>query len=328
MKAIVLSGSSEVPQLELRKVDRPEPKPGELLIRVGAAGINRAELTAPRRSGHAGHPQGIPGGELAGTVEAVGDGAISRFKPGDRIMALGNGSYAQYTCVDERLAVAVPAGMELTTAAALPAWFMTAHNAVVTEGRLQSGETILIQGATSGVGMAAALIARQFGAGRIIGIARSAEKLEQLEGRVIDRGFVSTGPWVEQVGELTNGKGANLVIDMVGAGALGGNLSAAAVAGRIVAVGRLGGPEDTIDINMLAMKRIRLIGVSFRLRTLDERVAVAEAFARDVLPAVVAGKIVPPVDRIFPMREVTQAQNYVRSNAHSGKAVLKIEGGD
>ena len=322
MRAIVLKDGDPIPRLEERELDMPTAGPGNLLVRVSAAGLNRAGLTSPRRSGHAAHPLGIPGGELSGVVTEVGPG-VDGFAIGDRVMALANGSYAQYAVFDHRLAVHVPARVDMLTAAALPVWYMTAHDAIVTEGALTSGETLLVQGATSGVGMAAAQIARHLGCARVIGIGRSAEKLSRLD--FYSDTLVATPDWAEQARALTGGKGADLILDLVGGGALGGNLEAAALGGRIVAAGRLGGQGDTLDINKLAMKRLRLIGVSFRTRTVEQKADIARAFARDVLPAIADGTIVPRIDRAFPMHEAHLAQDYLRNESPLGKVVLGID---
>ena len=141
---------------------------------------------------------------------------------------------------------------------------------------------------------------------------------------MIDRGIAPDADWAARVQDLTGGRGADLVIDMVGAGALAGNLACAATGGRIVAVGRLGGPADVLDMNMLALKRLSLLGVSFRLRTVEERAVIARGFVRDVLPAIAAGKLSPMVDRRFALADAEAAQNHVRSNAHAGKALLEI----
>lgn len=322
MRAIILNDDVPVPQLEEREIERPAAGPGCLVVRVAAAGLNRAQLASPQRTGHAVHPLGIPGGELSGVVAEVGPG-VSGFTVGDRVMALASGSYAQYAAFDHRLAIHVPEALDLLTAAALPSWYMTAHNAVVTEGRLQAGEIMLVQGATSGVGNAAAQIARYLNAGRIIGVARSPEKLAQLD--VYDDKLVANADWPEHLLELTGGAGADLIIDMVGRGALSSNLQAASLGGRIVAVGRLGGPSDELDLNSLARKRLRMTGVSFRTRTIEQNVAIAHAFERDILPAIVDGHIAPRIDRSFPLHEVREAQDYLRTQTTLGKVLLKIE---
>lgn len=322
MRAIIRDDKAGVPQLEERYVARPVAEPGDLLVRIHAAGLNRAQLARPGGSGHAVHPLGIPGGELSGIVVDIGAG-VSGFAEGDRVMALASGSYAQYAAFDHRLAIHVPPSIDLLTAAGLPSWYMTAHNAVVVEGKLRTGETLLVQGATSGVGVAAAEIARCIGCARVIGVARSAEKLAQLD--AFDDTLIAAADWHQQALSLTDGMGVDAIIDLVGGGALAANLQAAALGGRIVAVGRLGGSSDELDLNTLARKRIRLIGVSFRARTMDQRAAIARGFEKDVLPAIVEGRIVPKIDRVFPMREVCQAQDYLRTQPKLGKVLLEIE---
>jgi len=322
MRAIIRDDRASAPTLEEVQVECPSAEPGHLLVRVHAAGLNRAQLARPGGTGHAIHPLGIPGGELSGVVVEIGAG-VEGFAVGDRVMALASGSYAQYAAFDHRLAVHVPPSIDLATAAGLPSWYMTAHNAVIAEGGLRAGETLLVQGATSGVGIAAAQIARCFGCANVIGIARSSDKLAKVA--EFDHKLSATPGWQQRVKALTNDAGADLIVDLVGGGALSGNLEAAALTGRIVAVGRLGGSSDELDLNMLSRKRVRLIGVSFRTRTIGQRAAIARGFERDVLPAIVDGRIVPKADRSFMMREVREAQDYLRMQPNLGKVLLEIE---
>ncbi len=322
MQAIVIDDSAGSPTLLLSEVPRPSPGPSELLVRIAAAGVNRADLRLSADH-FGGNRHGIAGGELAGEVVEVG-GATTGFAVGDHVMALAPASYAQFAVVDFRLAMAVPVGIHLVSAAALPAWYLTAHNALATVGALRAGETVLIQGVTSGVGIAALQLAQFLGAGKVIGVARSREKLARLAEAGLDRAVESGADEVEQVLAATGGRGAGLVIDLVGGGALSHNLASAAIGGRIIAVGRLGGSTDTLDINLLALRRLTLKGVTFRSRTLEERSAVARAFATEILPAVAEGRLRPIIDRTFPLDRATDAHQHVRENAHFGKTILEV----
>lgn len=320
MRAITIVGAGEEARLVEDKAPCPTPGDHELLIRVAYAGLNRAELALTNND----HLKGsrIPGGEMAGEVIAMGPDCRG-FAIGDRVMGLGRGSHAEQACIDHRVAIKVPAGLDLRLAAALPACYMTAHNALRAEGALQPGEVVLVQGASSGVGIAAVQLARYFGARCVIGVGRDAEKLKRLRSEGLDEGIVAEGNWAERV-VAASGGGADLIVDMVGGGALAGNLASAALQGRIVAVGRLGGQSDMLDLNLLAFKRLRLIGVSFRSRSIEEKATVAQAFAREVLPAVLDGAVRPVIDRIFPLTQVATAHELLRRNAHFGKTLLEI----
>lgn len=323
MKALVIDDTDPAAaRLVLREVAMPAVGPGDLLVRVAMAGINRADL-ALSTTHYGANPTAIAGSELAGEVVATGS-ECRGFEIGERVMALSSACFAEFVSVDHRLAVRVPDGMDWRGAAALPAWYMTAHNALISEGSLRAGEAVLIQGATSGVGIAAAQLARLFGAGTVVGVARSADKLRRLGEYGLDHVLTADCAWPQAAREATSGRGADLIIDMVGCCELAGNLNAAAIRGRIVAVGRLGGSRDTLDIAMLAYKRIRLIGVTFRSRSVDEKAEIARAFAASVLPAVVERRITPLIDSVFPFEEAQAAHAHVRRNAHLGKVLLEV----
>ncbi len=323
MKALVIDDADPgTARLVLRELEVPIAGPSDLLVRVAMVGINRADL-ALSKTHYAENPAGVAGSELSGEVVAVG-AECRGFEAGDRVMALSPACFAQFASVDHRLAVRIPAGMDWRSATALPAWYMTAHNALVGEGGLQAGEAVLIQGATSGVGIAAAQLARLFGARTVIGVARSAARLRRLDQYGFNHVFTADSAWPQSVRDASAGRGVDLIIDMVGRGALAGNVDAAAICGRIVAVGRLGGPSDTLDIALLAYKRIRLIGVTFRTRSIDEKAEIARAFAADVLSAIAEHRITPPIDSVFPFAEAQAALAHVRSNAQLGKVLLEV----
>lgn len=321
MKGLIVdSADPKHPRLILAEVPTPRAGDNELIVRVKMAGLNRADLalTADHYS-----PQTVVGSELAGEVVEVGHGCVG-FGVGDRVMALSRGSHAEFACVDHRLAIHIPEGISWQVAAALPAWYMTAHDALVTQGEMRAGEAVMVQGVTSGVGQAAAQLARLSGARTVIGVARSINKLGQLTDMEVDLRLPTDADWAAKALEATDGQGADLVIDMVGGSTLAGNLRSLAIRGRIVAVGRLGGSSDTLDIGMLAFKRARLIGVTFRSRSLDEKTAIARSFAAEVLPHVIEGRLRPRLDRIFPLAEAVAAQELMRHNEHFGKVLLAI----
>jgi NADPH2:quinone reductase len=314
--------------LHVREVDAPVPKPHELLVRVAAAGLNRADLgvAAGARHGSFGGPGTIPGLEWAGDVVETGD-AVAGFAAGDRVMCSGLEAYAEYAVVDWRRAMAVPAGLDLVTAATLPVALQTMHDAIVTNGRLRPGETILVQGASSGVGLMALQIAREMGASVIIGTSTNAHRRARLAEFgatcVIDP---TDADWPEAVRDATSGRGVDLIIDQVAGSAMNGNLAAAAVKGRIVNVGRLGGMTAEFDFDLHALKRISYIGVTFRTRTIEEIAEINERMLADLLQPVAAGEISLPVDGRFPLDQVADALARMRENRHFGKIVLTMAG--
>lgn len=321
MKALIVEHvASAGPQLVCTEMPTPTPKPSELLVRVEMAGLNRADLALA--TDHYSVKQ-VAGSELVGEVVAVSENCDG-FAIGDRIMALSKGAFAEYACVDSRLALQIPLAVDWPIAAALPAWYMTAHDALVTQGELRAGESVMIQGVTTGVGQAAAQLARLRKAGRVIGVARSASKLGLLTDVEVDHRILMNGDCSSSVKQATDGKGVDLVIDMVGGGALACNIDSLSLRGRLIAVGRLGGASDTLDIGMLALKRLRIVGVTFRTRSVEEKSAVALSFAEEVLPYVVTGEIKPRIDRIFPLMDASSAQQMMRRNEHFGKVLLKI----
>ena len=322
MKRLIADLSNlAVPRLAVAEAPDPVPGECELLVRVMTSGLNRADLALTPE-----HylPGTTVGSELAGEVVEVGP-AVTGFAVGDRVMALSPGSHAELACVNHRLAVPIPDALDWRTAAALPAWFMTAHDALMTQGAFQPGETVLVQGVTSGVGQAAARLARLSGARTVIGVARSKDKLSRLTHDEVDLTLATEDDWPTAARYATAGLGVDLVIDMVGGGALGGNLESLAVRGRIVAVGRLGGATDTLDIGMLALKRARLIGTTFRSRSLEEKATITRAFRAAILPLVEQGRLQPRIDRIFPLSQAHEAQELMRLNQQFGKVLLAIQ---
>jgi NADPH2:quinone reductase len=240
-------------------------------------------------------------------------------------MAMCSGGYADYVTVDYRLALPVPPPLSWEEAATIPVAYMTEHDALMTNAQLQAGESVLVNAASSGVGVAALQLARLFGAGPIIGISGSAEKLDALATFGMERGInYQRENIADAVLAMTDGKGVDIVIDHVGAPFLQDHMRCMALQGRLIGVGRLGGRSAEIDLDLLALKRLRLIGVTFRTRTLEERIAIAQRCARDILPALADGRLRPLIDRTFPLDEALEAQGYMASNAHLGKIVLTL----
>lgn len=327
MKAICIEPVNGQPELFLREVPRPELGPHDLLVRVHCAGVNFADLArAARHFSSEGGPAGpaIAGLEMAGEVVAVG-AQVHGFAPGARVMGLTQATYAEYCCIDYRVAMAVPDNLAWADAAAIPASFMTAHDALVTNGEMQSGEVVLIQAASSSVGIAAVQIARLLGAGQVIGTSTSNAKLERLAPLGLQHGINSKEcDFAEAVLTATGGHGADVIIENIGGESLPGDVKCAAVKCRIVNVGRLGRATGEIDLEEHSRKRIRLIGVTYRTRTVDEHGEVARRAIGTLGPALSSGAIRPVVDSTFALEQASQAQDYLKSGRHFGKVLLAI----
>jgi NADPH2:quinone reductase len=321
MKAAVLTASG----VEVRDAPKPEPAPAQVLVRVRAAGLNRADLimASGRMHGSAGGPGAVLGLEFAGEVEAVGSD-VKSVKPGDRVMCSGNGGYAEYAVADWGRVTNIPANnMSYEQAATLPVALQTMHNAVVTAGRLKAGETILIQGASSGVGLMGMQIAKLKGARLVMGSSTNAKRRERLAEFGADLAIDTTQKdWGDAVLKATDGKGVDLIVDQVSASVANENLRAAAVLGRIVNVGRLGGFKGEFDFDLHAMKRIDYIGVTFRTRSVEEVREINRVMRADLWPHVESGKLKLPIDRTFPLDQAPAALAHMRANAHFGKIVL------
>jgi putative PIG3 family NAD(P)H quinone oxidoreductase len=329
MQAMVIVPGGDNGTLEFRQVPDPVPRASELLVRVKATALNRADLAqrrglypAPIKAADSG--LAIAGLEAAGEVVGMGR-EVTGFAVGDRVLAMCAGAYAELTTVEHRLAVQVPSRLSWEEAAAIPVAYMTEHDALITNGRLQAGESVLINAASSGVGVAAIQIAKFWGARPVMGTSGVPDKLATLAGVGLDVGInYQTENFAEAVLAATNGNGVDVVIDHVGAPYLADNLRCMALRGRLVSVGRLGGGKASLDLDLIALRRLSLIGVTFRTRTLDERIAIAQRFAADLLPALADGRIRPLIHRVFPLGEALEAQGYMASNAQVGKIVLTV----
>ncbi|MGH7543160.1 MAG: NAD(P)H-quinone oxidoreductase [Gemmatimonadota bacterium] len=319
---IVEPGGPEV--LRMGEVPRPEPGPAEVLVRVRAAGVNRAEIL--QRRGHypalPGWPADVPGLEFAGRVEAVGERVTERGV-GDRVMGLvGGGGYAEYVVVHEREAIPVPESLSWEEAAAVPEVFVTAHDALFTRGRLRMGEAVLIHAVGSGVGTAAVQLARAVGA-RTLGTSRTASKLERAAELGLDLAIrAGAEDFADAVLDATGGRGVDLILDLVGAGYLPRNLASLASLGRIVIVGLTAGSFAEIDLGIVLRKRITMVGTSLRSRPLEEKIAAVQAFARKALPLLADGRIRPVLDETFPMADAADAHRRMEANRNFGKIVL------
>jgi NADPH2:quinone reductase len=324
MRAVMLVPGPAGATAEVRDIPQPAPRPGEVLVKVHAAGVNRGEI-AVRRGLRSGSPQ-QSGIEFAGEVTALGDGA-SGVGVGDRVMGHWRGGQAEHVAVDPRLLVPVPQRLSWIEAAAWLNVFVTAHDAMVTNAQLKPGESVLVNAASSGIGVAALQIARLLGARPVIGSSRSAAKRSQLARHGLEHGIdPADAGWPEAVKAATGGGGVDVVIDSVGGEALPGNIDCLALKGRLVSVGRLGALRGEIDLDRVALNRLHLIGVTFRTRSLAERIACVQACARDLLPALADGRIGPVIDRTFPLAGIAAAHDYMERDNHIGKIVLTVGG--
>jgi len=319
MKAAVATENG----LDVQDIAQPQPKPFQLLVKVKAAGLNRADLAAAK--GHGGH--GAVGATIgldwAGEVVEVGAETKGGFKPGDRVMCAGAGGYAEYAVCDRGRVVPIPADMTFEHAATLPVALGTMHDALVTNGRLKAGESVLIQGASSGVGLMALQIAKILGAKLVIGTSTNADRLTRLKDFGADIAIDTKDPnWPERVLSATNGQGVNVIIDQVSGSLINGSMKASAIRGRIVNVGRLGGGKAEFDFDLHANRRIAYIGVTHRTRSVDELREETRAMWADLADAVTAKKLSLPVDKVFPLVEAKAAQDYMRANKHFGKIIL------
>jgi len=323
MKAAVIGGSG----VEVRDVPKPKPGASQVLVRVRAAGLNRADLimASGHMHGSAGGPGTVLGLEFAGEVEAVGSD-VKGVTPGQRVMCSGNGGYAEYAVTDWGRVAAIPANnMSYEQAATLPVALQTMHNAVVTAGRLAPGESVLIQGASSGVGLMGLQIAKLKGARLVMGSSTNAKRRERLAEFGADLAIDTTEKgWADQVLKATDGKGVDLIVDQVSASVANENLRAAAVRGRIVNVGRLGGFKGEFDFDLHAMKRIDYIGVTFRTRSLEEVREINRAMRADLWSDIESGTLKLPIDCTFPLDQAAAALAHMRANAHFGKIVLTV----
>lgn len=323
MRAAVVTADG----VQLREVPRPAPGPEEVLVRVRAATLNRADLGVA-----AGHAHGAMGGagtilglDFAGEVAAVGS-AVMGMKPGDRVTCSGAGGYAEYAVADMGRVMPVPdRNMSWEQAAALPVALGTMHDALVMNGRLAKGESVMILGASSGVGLMALQIAKFLGAATVVGTSTDAGRRARLAEFGADLAVdTKDAGWVDQVLAATGGQGVNLVIDQISGGTINAAMKATAILGRIVNVGRLGGARAEFDFDLHATRRIAYIGVTHRTRSREEIRAEYAAMRRDLWAAVQEGRFGIPIDKVFPLDQAVEALAHMKANQHFGKIALSI----
>ncbi|HSN28279.1 MAG TPA: NAD(P)H-quinone oxidoreductase [Kofleriaceae bacterium] len=320
MRAIVITKPGGPEVLSLVERPLPEPSRGEVRVRVRATAVNRADLL--QRMGHypapADSPPDIPGLEIAGEVEALGPG-VERLKVGDRVFGLvGGGGYAEAITSHERALAKIPATLSFEDAAAVPEAFITAHDAIVTQCGLRSGETLLISAAGSGVGTAAIQLGRAMGA-QIVGTARTADKLERAKPLGLDVGVVpADGRFADRVPP------PHVILELVGGAYLDEDLRCLQPLGRIALVGLLAGRKIDFDLDRVLTKRARIFGTVLRARPLEEKIAAVRAFETQVVPLLERGIVKPIVDRVLPLAEAARAHEHMASNEGFGKIVLAV----
>jgi NADPH:quinone reductase len=327
VKAMIIDRSGATPAIRQGDIEPPSRARGQVLIRVQAASVNRADLAVLAGThaapGAAGAPA-VVGLDAAGTVvEADED---SGFSVGDRVMTMVGGGLAEYVAIDSRFPVPLPDSWTFEEGAGAIVALMTEHNALRTAGQLRDGDAVLINAANSGVGQMAIQIARHLGAGRIIAGVRTHREDALLTTLGADTILnTGSGEFAEQVLDASDGQGVDIIIDHVGGPYLADHIKAAALQARLIGVGRLGGAEGTLDMEALAFKRVEIIGVTFRTRSLEEKVRIVEAMREDLDNALAAGKLKPRIDRVLPWTEVRSAQTLVAGNDHLGKVILQVE---
>jgi NADPH:quinone reductase-like Zn-dependent oxidoreductase len=323
MKSYYIKDVAGKTAFELREVPKPQPKAGELLVRVRAASLNRGEILASIKM-HKVHEPHPAGGDCAGEVEAVGEG-VTAFKPGDAILGRARGTYSEYVVMSVAQAAKKPERLSWEQAAAVPVVSVTAYEAILSLGRLKAGETLLVVGASSGVGMIAVQAGKYLGA-TVIGISRSAQKLEKLKAAGLDVGIVASGGgFAGKVLEATGGKGVNLAINLVGGGAFPDCIKSLANQGRLAIIGYVDGKHHSeIDLETVHGKRLQIFGVSNTLMTPPQRAEAMRGFIRDLLPGFAEGRITPIVDKVFPFDQLPAAKAYVESDAQLGKVVVRM----
>ncbi|RJS24919.1 NAD(P)H-quinone oxidoreductase [Corallococcus sp. H22C18031201] len=308
---------------------RPEPGPGEILVRVRASALNRADLlqTLGVYPAPPDVPPDVPGLEYAGEVEAVGPGT-RRFRVGDRVMGLvGGGAWSESLTTREREALHMPTGLSFAEAAALPEAYLTAYDALVLQGGLCAGETVLINAVASGVGSAAAQLCRASGA-RVVGTGRSAAKLARAAEWGVTRTLLcedSPPRFAHAVREETEGRGADLCLELVGGDYVPESLSALAQRGRLLLVGLVAGSTTELDLGMVLGKRLNIIGTVLRSRPPEEKMALTQSAERHLVPLFRSGALKPVVDAVLPMRDIRAAATRLASNDSVGKLVVTWE---
>jgi NADPH2:quinone reductase len=328
MKAVWIKQFGGAENLEIREVENlPAPTGKQVLVRVKASALNRADLL--QRKGFypapPGFPERIPGLEFAGEVAEIGND-VTDYKIGDRVFGItAGGAQAEFLSTDESLLARIPENLSFTEAAAVPEAFITAHDAVFTLGNLQENETLLVHAVGSGVGLAALQMAKARDI-KVFGTSRTADKLEDCKKFGLDEGVLTDGEtnFSEIVKEKTGGKGVDVILDLVGAKYFQSNIESLNLKGRIILVGAPSGSQAELNFGQVMAKRLKIIGTVLRSRPTPEKAEATRKFSEEVVPLLGNGKIKPNIDKIFKIEEVGAAHEYLESNASFGKVVVEI----
>lgn len=322
MKSWWIRKEGEGTVLERREVPVPQLHGNDMLVRVRATSINRGDLLARIKRHSADKPRPL-GGDGAGEVVDPGN---SRFKVGDRVFFRAHATFAEYAVVDHALAARAPDDFSFELAAAIPAVFVTAWEALFSFGKVRKGEWVLVCGASSGVGVAALQMARHIGA-RVIATSGSPQKLSALEGLGADAVVQSRGSgFVDEVLRITQGQGVDVALNLVGGSAFPGCVEAAGNFGRVVMVGYVD-RQMTAEFNLEALhgRRLEIYGTSNTPLVMAQRAAAMDGFMQAMFPAIASGQIKPVVDRVFDFDEVELAKTYVEADRHLGKVIIRID---
>lgn len=327
MNAVYIKEFGGIENLEIREVpDPPRPVGDEILIRVRAAGLNRADLLQRRGlyPPPAGYSPNIPGLEFAGEIESVGD-SVDGYKKGDRLFGITAGeAQAEFLLIDSSLVTHIPDNLNFVDAAAVPEAFITAHDAVFTQAELKQWESLLIHAVGSGVGLAALQIAKANSI-ETFGTSRTTEKLERCRQFGLDHAIAaSDGNFIDALLKLTGATDVDVILDLVGGAYFEQNLRLLKTKGRLMLVGTTSGSKAEIDLSIAMRKRAKIIGTVLRARPTVEKAGAVKNFAKDVVPLLASGKVRPNVDRAFPASEVQAAHAYLESNESFGKVILEF----
>jgi NADPH2:quinone reductase len=325
MTVIEIAAAGGPEQLKLARRPTPKPGDGEVLVRVAAAGVNRPDVM--QRQGKYPPPPGasdIPGLEIAGEVVALG-AKVSGIRLGDEVTALlAGGGYAEYALAAAPLCLPVPKGLSLIEAAAIPETFFTVWTNLFDRGGCKAGDAVLIHGGTSGIGTTAIQLAAARGA-RVFATAGTADKARACERLGAARGIdYKTEDFVEVVRRETDGKGVDVILDMVGASYFARNVESLAVEGRLVVISLLGGSRTELNLNTVMSKRIFVTGSTLRIRTVAQKALVAEGVRRNVWPLLEQKRVHPVIHATFPLAEAAEAHRMIESSQHIGKIVLTL----
>lgn len=328
MRAVVITKPGGPEVLELRDVPKPSPSYGQVLVRVRATALNRADVL--QRQGRypapADSPADVPGMELAGEIAEIGEG-VSRWRVGQRVFGIvGGGAYAEFVVTHERLLAEIPNALSYEQAAAVPEAFITAHDALVTQAQLRASETVLIHAVASGVGLAAVQLTRALGA-IPFGTARGKGKIERARELGLEDGWEATGELQEMAVHAkrwSGGRGMNVVLDLVGGAYFPASVEAMAPLGRLMIIGTMAGREATIPLGRVLSSRITIRGTMLRGRALEEKIAATRAFEDQVVPLFSRGILRAVVDREFALADVRAAHMRMEANESIGKIVLRV----